>query len=269
MTADAGHGSAPDRREPAPGRGERPSFLSLEKAMLGETDAAEAARIEARLASDPEWAAQWRAAARLRSPLAWERVRQRLRDPASRSPQPPGAWPRLAAYLDAVLPRFPRPVLAAAAACLALALLVLPFAGRIDRAPDGFRMKGSGRPEVALEVDGARIPPNRGTVAGPGAVLTFSYRSPKPLFAQIWYVEDGGTPRRFDGKGDDNLYWPARGGWTRAPQRVELEGSWKVQRVFIVASPSSLREADAQGFVSGRARAPKDVFVFAYTLEHP
>ena len=242
------------------------SFLRIEKALLGELDAVEKARFEADLETDPVLRARYHEARARTSPLSWEKVRAALPDPSGIAPRPEarraparaGRGERALAWLDRVLPRFPRPALALGG-CLLLLLALLPFTGR----DAGFRAKGGAKPQVALEVDGVRVPPGDTYPVKSGAILTFAYRSPGPLFVQIWYSEDGSAPGRFDGKGEDDLRWPAHPDWTYAPQRIQLDGAWKSQRVIIVTSSRPLGPSRAASLAAGRhARGEASVFTF-------
>jgi hypothetical protein len=236
----------------------------MERALLGELGPAEQACFEADMASDPELRRAYREAASRASRLDWEHIRSALPpDPKAARPSVRGnggLWARL----DALFPRIPGPIYALSA-CLLLAAAMLPFLAGGER---GLRAKGSMRPQVALEADGVRVSGQGAFRVGEGAILTFAYRSPGPLRAQIWYSEDGAAPRRFDGKEEEELLWPASPEWGQAPQRIQLEGSWKTERIIILASPRPI-PAPRAAALAASGRTDGEVSVFTFTLGRP
>jgi hypothetical protein len=117
-----------------------------------------------------------------------------------------------------------------------------------------------------LEIAGARVPVGARSAAKSGDVLEFVYRSAKPLYAQVWYIEDDGVPSRFEGKDDAGLYWPSTSAWVKAPQRIRLDGQWKAQRIVVLASSKSIPDDDVQPILSGRKRPGPGIHLYTFNL---
>ncbi|MDB5047214.1 MAG: hypothetical protein JWO30_285 [Fibrobacteres bacterium] len=242
------------------------SFLKMEKAILGEATAQERVQLERELARDDglnEYFAEMKAT---RSSRDWPHLRRLL--PASVSREA-GLGTTLAGWLETLLPRPSRSVMAWSAAFAMVLLLVLPVTWVRMQEESGLRSKGGSRPEVNVEVGGVRLAPGQSLHVKNGDILTFSYRSAKPFYSQIWYAEDSGVPSHFEGKEEASLYWPPASSWKKAPQRIRLEGNWKVQRILILASPESAPGADVGRVLSGQEKPKQGSYLFTFDLLQP
>jgi hypothetical protein len=252
-----------NRNEPSAAREDRIPMLRLEKYLLNELPPEERARLEEDAARNPRLASSLAEMRESRSALDWQALRGRMEAPAPSL----SIFQRLGNRWEAWLPA-PGPKLAWAGA-FALLLLLAPAALIPFKGDSGFRAKGHSNPEVVLEIGGSRLAPGERQNVQTGDILGFSYRSIKPLYTQIWYREDGGAPSLFDGRSDSSLFWPASAGWTPAPQRIRLEGEWKIQRVIILASPGRIAPEDARRMVLGELKPKKPAGLFTYDLIRP
>jgi hypothetical protein len=252
--------------KPMTGGNEAPrlSFLRMEKHRMGELSADESAEVAAEISGGADAALYQSSMDENKSSLTWAQLRRRINEEEN-----PGRMSGLLARLDAWLPRPSRAVMAWGGA-LCLLLLVLPVA-LMTRTSEtgGLRAKGSGRAEVLLSVGDREAASGQTLHSKSGDVLTFSYRSIQPVFAQIWYVEDGSAPAPFAGKEDEALSWPASSSWRKAPQRIMLDGNWKSERVIIVTSTQRLQAEDARRLASGGEKPKKGAEVFIYELSQP
>jgi hypothetical protein len=261
----------PDPKDPAAGGKDRISLLRLEKYLRNELSPEARAGLERDAARDARMASALAEMRETQSSLDWQALRGRLEAPAPRSEPaaaPTAFFSGLAKRLEAWLPNPTGPKLAWAGALAAL-LLLLPAVLVPIRSDSGFRTKGHANAEVVLEIDGSRLAPGQKRKVRNGDVLGFSYRSAKPVYARIWYQEDGGAPSLFDGRSDSSIFWPASSGWSPAPQRIRLEGDWKVQRVIILASPDPIPSGDARRIILGESKPGKQAGLFTYELLRP
>jgi hypothetical protein len=253
----------PENSMPSGAGSPRVSFLRMEKYQLGELTAEQRLQVEREVRENANAATYARAMKETQGTLSWLRLRKSLA-----AENGPGFLASLWARLDAVLPRPSRAALAWGGA-LCMLLLILPVSMISRTGGTGLRAKGSSRPEITLEVGDHALSAGQSGHARPGDILTFSYRSAKPLFVQVWYVEDGGSPNAFEGKAETALSWPASSKWQKARQRIMLDGNWKTERVLIVASPERISAEQARRLVFGSDKPKGGVEVFAYDLLQP
>jgi hypothetical protein len=261
----------PDPDQPAAVRDDRISLLRLEKYLLNELSSEERAGMERAVAENPRLASSLAEMQETNSTLDWQGLRSRLEVPAPATVAKPSAAsfiPDFRKRLDAWLPNPTQPKLAWAGAFAVLFLLIpailLPIKSGFE-----IRAKGGSHAEVVLEIGGSRLAPGQMQNVQAGDILGFSYRSANPIYTQIWYREDGGEPNLFDGRSDSNLFWPASSGWSTAPQRIRLDGDWKVQRIVILASPEKIAAEDARRIILGDLKPKKQAGVFTYDLVRP
>lgn len=245
------------------------SNLRVERYLLGEMDGEERNLFERDASADPLLAASLLRARETSSPLEWDRLRRRLPLPTAAA----GTATRSDAIARWIKARFIAPSRSALAwgGALAALLLLIPILDlrAIRPGEDGMRAKGGARPEILLEIQGEKLAPGQRRAVQSGDIIGFFYRSSKPLYTQIWYVEDLGSPALFDGRPDSSLFWPATSAWISAPQRIRLEGEWKSQKVMILASREILRAQDAQRILRGREKAAGGAELFTYDLYQP
>ncbi|GEM_PF-4062369 len=259
----------PDTEQP--GGSESPkariSLLTVEKQLLGELSPKQSAALEKDIRSNPGLAAYVEDLKRSESPLDWTQVRSRLgqREPLK---TPDSFLAVLTSRLDSLFPKPTHPKLAWAGIFGLLCVFLVPALISPKRVLE-FRSKGSGRPEIVLEVSDAKMLPGESGNVKSGDVMTFTYRSVKPLYTQIWYTEDGGAPSLFDGRKDNSLFWPASSSWEKAPQRIVLEGNWKRQHIVVLASPTAISMDRADRILSGSEKSHEPITVFTYELLQP
>jgi hypothetical protein len=241
----------------------RVSLLHLEKYLLNELSPEERLDVESQAAQDGavgEYLARMKTEV---SPLTWSKVRMQAQE--RRGVEVSDFFSAAMRRLSSLFSGPARPLLAWGGV-MALLLVLVPVS--LHRG-GGLRAKGSGQAEVSLQVDGAAVAPGREAHVQSGGILTFSYRSVFPLFAQIWYLEDGGAPSAFEGKGDVSLSWPASSSWTLAQQRIRLEGDWKAQRVIVVTSRNPLSRDEGLKLLSGASKPGKGERMFSFNLLQP
>jgi hypothetical protein len=254
------------------------SFLRMEKLLLGEASPRERAALERELAANPARASYFRKMRETRNPMDWSRLEARL-DPVPartaaahdrcKEPKRRSFAETSAAWLNSVLPFPSRPAMGWSMAFAAL-LLVLPVSWMSLRQEEsGLRFKGAAVPEISLEVGGTRIAPGQTRHVTSGEILTFAYRSVKPLYAQVWYSEDDGAPVHFEGKDETSLFWSPASAWQTAPQRIRLEGNWRTQRILILASPKPVSGEDARRILTGNAKPGKGASILTFDLVQP
>jgi hypothetical protein len=262
----------PDPSEPSAGREDRVPLLRLEKYLLNELSSEERAGLEREAARDPRLASSLTQMREARSTLDWQALRGRLEPLApvlvAKRAAPSSIFSGLGKRLDAWFPNPAVPKLAWAGA-FGVLLLTLPTVLVPLKSDSGFRAKGHSLAEVVLEIEGSRLAPGQKRNVQAGEILGFSYRSVKPLYTRIWYQEDGGIPSLFDGRSDSSIFWPASSGWSPAPQRIRLEGDWKVQRVIILASPDKFTSEEARRIILGESKPRKPAGLFTYDLVRP
>lgn len=245
----------------------RISLFSLEKQLLGELSPKQSAALGNEVRTNPELSAYIENLKRRESPLDWIRVQRRL-DQRESLKESDSFLAVMARRLDALFPKPTHPKLAWAGVLGLLFIFLVPallFPKRVAE----LRSKGGGRPEIVLEAGDAKMLPGESGNVESGDVMIFSYRSNKPIYTQIWYTEDGGKPSVFEGRKDNSLFWPATSGWSKAPQRIVLEGNWKRQRIVVLASPNAIPMDRADRILSGSEKSHKHVDVFTYELMQP
>ncbi|MEO6096432.1 MAG: hypothetical protein ABIW76_12315 [Fibrobacteria bacterium] len=275
------------------------SFLRMEKFLLGEASPRERAVLEQELSADPKRAVYFRKMRETRNPMNWSRLSARLHiDPATiaagerrdvgseaerneskerrermdrklQNVHARGSFPETAAaWLNSILP-FPSRSAMAWSVAIAVVLVVLPVSWMATHRESALRFKGSAIPEISLEIGGSRIAPGQTRHVTTGEILTFAYRSGKPLYAQIWYSEDNGSPVHFEGKDETSLFWTPASAWQTAPQRIRLEGDWRTQRILILASPKPVSGEDARRILTGNAKPGKGESILTFDLVQP
>lgn len=259
----------PDNERPggAEAHKARISLFCLEKHLLGELSPNQSAELENEVLNNPGLSAYIENLKRRESPLDWIRVQRRL-DQRESLKESDSFLAVLARRLDALFPKPTHPKLAWAGIFGLLFFFLVPALISPKRVAE-LRSKGGGRPEIVLDVGGAKILPGDTGNVKSGDVMTFSYRSNKPIYIQTWYTEDGGTPSVFDGRKDNSLFWPASSAWANAPQRIVLEGKWKRQRIVVLASPNAIPMDRADRILSGSEKPHEHVDVFTYELMQP
>jgi hypothetical protein len=187
-----------------------------------------------------------------RSRLSWEQMRDRLDTDTARIPKNPSAWKSpwdLSKLWDLIYPRrYGLSLAIGGTLALLLALLPGKQAFLVD---SGLRAKGATPIEVRLMAGEKTLESGASSPVRNGEILSFSFRSAESLFVRIWYSEDGGSPRYFGGRIDPNLNWPSASSWTRAPQRIQVDGNWKSQEIWVLVSTDSLpSDIDPREFAS-------------------
>ncbi|HKP98299.1 MAG TPA: hypothetical protein VJ385_21390 [Fibrobacteria bacterium] len=132
---------------------------------------------------------------------------------------------------------------------------------KAEKAVVGFAPKGLEDVMVRILISGKEYEAGSVANAGPGETLGVAYRSPRIVSAQIWFLEEGGTPQAMSGEG--SLQWPAAPGWRPAPVRILLEGDWHRQTVWVITAFSAFTAAEALEAVAGKApRADLHAHIF-------
>lgn len=252
----------------------RPSFLKSEKYLLNELSEAEKKDFEKQLENDPEAQAHLNNLATTQSKLSWNEMKQKIalsseaetvsRKRVQKQVHSTSLPDKLQSLFDkAFSPRL------ALAGSFILLLTLLPIFYLTTQPENGFRSKGRGIPEVILAIHNQNLVSGKSVSAITGDVLTFSYRSTKPLYTQIWYSEDKSAPQLFDGRKDSSILWPASSSWAIPSQRIQLEGNWKTQQVYIVTSLSKLTNEKAKQFLLLEEKPSSEIHIFSYTLNQP
>jgi hypothetical protein len=243
------------------------SNLRAERYLLGELTAADQLSFELEIRENPELSAYISELKGISSRLNWEQIRNQL--PVENVVNQPNSESfSMIKWLDRFLPKTSGPVLRWGGA-LAMVLLLTPFLWQFNSETFGLRSKGKASPEIKLEIGGKQLEAGQRQSAFSGDIMTFSYRSSKPIYTQIWYVEDLGTLSLFDGRTDSSLFWPATSSWKHAPQRIRLEGDWKSQKVIIITSQKPIHLEDAQRILKGDQKENGHTEIFTYELYQP
>jgi len=215
----------------------RISLRKIDSLLNGELEEEESRRLREQISASPKTKAYFDRQMNLRSDLTWSKLSRAVEADGQSGPQ---GWIRRLSRLalGPVGPGWRRPALASGAFAL-LALGTVWWQARdpgerADRAR--FSAKGSRFAEAQLQVRGQGYPAGALIDAGPGDTLSILYRSADTVYAQVWYREEGGELRSFDGKAPRGFALPPVTAWTQAPQRVLLEGTWRRQEVWIALS---------------------------------
>jgi hypothetical protein len=230
---------------------DRPSLLELERFLLGELEDAAARSIAERAESDPELAGYLEGMRREKLGVPLETMKRRLGAPAaapSRSRAPGKPEDRLR-FGDAVRRAWGR-ISARPGPGLALAGLVLGFSGlgylslREPPSRNGMQVKGMGSAEIVLESKALEYHSGEWVPARTGDTLFILYRSPAPVFCQVWHQEDGSAARPLAAADHSTPAWPASLSWQKARQSLVLEADWRRQEILVLCSQAPFgREA--------------------------
>jgi hypothetical protein len=247
--------------------GNRISLLRIQRYLIDDLPSDERVSLEYEIRQNPELAEYLEEIKSSKSALEWPTLRSQL------SELPPlnhgeSFLAKLRNYIVYLLPE-PTPARLSWAGAFAVLFLLLPAVFLKIQPDSGFRAKGNSHTEIILEVGGHRMTKGQKRHVNSGEILTFSYRSVKPIFTQIWYQEDGGSASLFDGSDDISLLWPASSNWAKPVQRIRLEGNWKVQRVLILVSLEKITGDEARKLITGERKPKKDSEVFTYDLLQP
>lgn len=146
-----------------------------------------------------------------------------------------------------------RPGIALAALPLVGGLVFLSLTTTTDTT-QGFRSKGGGKVEVRMKINGKEYAPGASIPAKAGDTAYILYRAPEPAHVSIWYRQDQGETRELEGERPER--WPASLAWKIAPQAALLDGEWREQRVWVLASSDSLTSKESMNILSGREKGP-------------
>jgi hypothetical protein len=239
------------------------SLWKLDKLMQGELPEAEAAALMASVSDSPEAMRYLERYSGMRSASSWEKFRESSAGTGSR--HSPSAPRDNLSWMHRLFPGAGGRGFAMAMACL-VAVGIGTWTWHQSGAPrpgwhgsdagdPGFRSKGAEAIRVRLIVQGAEVEAGEIASAKPGDTLGISYRSPTPVSAQIWYREEGGQAAPMTGK-PGVLRWDPSTAFTRAQVRIILDGDWKRQTVWVIASPSDFSEAEALQAMDGKSIRP-------------
>lgn len=242
-------------------------FLRLEKYLLDEVSLRQKKQVEEDASKNPDIAASLSDLPKMKSALGWQQIKNQL--PPSIPETDNRTLVEIVKHRLGEKIRVPsKPMMAWAGALVLLVVMAPILISQYVGSPD-IRFKGKNHPEIILEVDGQPIPHGKTRSVAPGGVLSFSYRTPNPLFIQVWYSDDGGPPELFAGKEDANLSWAASSSWQKPPQRIRLEGNWKDQRVMILSSTKMIPMEEARRIILDEAKPKAGAEVFTYYLKQP
>jgi hypothetical protein len=245
----------------------RLSLWRLEKLMNGDLPPAEAEALRESLSGSKEAAAYLAKYAALRSDL---------RRKEGRAPNIREAWP---AWARNVFPSrghkrhhgtyrgFAWAALLAMGAGLVTWSLrqppsrVSPASGLED---SSYQLKGPEAIRVRLQIGAVACNPGEVASAKPGDTLGITYRSPRPVLAGVWFLEEGGKPQAMTGPAGKKA-WPIAMGWGPAPIRILLEGEWQRQTVWVLSSFSAFTTAEALQALQGGPHR-EDLWVDTFRL---
>jgi hypothetical protein len=254
----------------------RLSLWKLDRLIEGELPEAEASELRRAVETSPEAQRYLNSQANLKSDLALDWVRKRLRENPGERTRARAAGgrrnPRI--LIGDFFESFGSPKGGLALAFLAvLGVSVWTWQAR-ESAPtfagkDGskYHSKGMDAPGIKLIVKGAEYETADLIPARSGDTLGFSYRSPFALRTQIWYREENGRPEAMMGPASI-LEWNAALGWKQPSDRVILEGDWKHQTLWIVWSKNAFTAEDARKALEDGSRSP-ELHAEAFRLARP
>ena len=102
---------------------------------------------------------------------------------------------------------------------------------------------------------------------GPGDTLTFQYRSPNPLFVEIWYRDDSSQPLPYV---SEVKQWQPSLSWAPAPGRIVLYSGWSEETVFLLYSSAAFTAGEAREAVAGHRRPDRlGMRAFHLRARHP
>lgn len=239
----------------------RISLWKLDQLIQGDLPGAEADALRAAVAESPEALAYMERAASLKSELSLEDVHSGARrGNAMKKPRPAAvsSWNRVMDILSLRSgvrgPGF--------AFAFALALGIGVWTWRVQHAPivpaetertGNYSIKGSGDAGFRIVIRGAESDTGQVISARNGDTLGLTYRSARPVTAQIWYREEGREVQPMTGTAE-TLPLDAAMAWRPVGPRIVLEGDWKRQIVWVVWSAEPFTSEEAKGALEGTAK---------------
>lgn len=228
--------------EARPGEG-TVSFFRLEQYLEGRLNPAEAAETARIIEKNPLLKRFVEEQASVRSTISLSTFRRRLQAERSPSRVSPGAASirKALTVFESAFERFfhpslPRPVWAMLLILtLGTSLYWMGFNSRPPgKAEAGLRAKGDSRISALLnrkELDPAEV-----HFARAGDTLRFEYRSPSPLHVQIWFQDDGQTPKPYLSSENALSRWPSSLAPQAAPAQIVFDSSWTEEVIWIIGS---------------------------------
>lgn len=250
----------------------RISLRQLDLLMAGELPEPVAAALRDAVSKSPEAIAYLEKYSHARSGLTLGKLRASVGKPDSWGHSLPAARRLLQRAGALLFPTGPRGLGFALGGLAIMGLGILTWQSQNPdggvRSEDGkFQTKGLEGTVVRLVIRSAEIEPGELAQARPGDTLAVSYRSAKPVHAQIWYQEENGDPQAMSGD-SATLDWGAAMGWRLAPERIVLDGDWKRQTVWVIWSQSPFSAGDAKKVLGG-SQGRTDLHAEAFRLVKP
>ena len=118
--------------------------------------------------------------------------------------------------------------------------------------PGNYRIKGSGEAEFRMVIRDTESDTGQLISARNGDTLGLSYRSARPVTAQVWYREEGRQALPMTGTAETIPLKPAMS-WRQAGPRIVLEGDWNRQTMWVVWSAAPFTSEAAKGALDGHA----------------
>jgi hypothetical protein len=250
VNGNEGFGEGPDRI----------SLWKLDRLMQGDLPVPEAEALRAAVSRSPEALAYMQRNASLKSGLRIEGIRSGASTGGSGRTTPPAenpGWIRIRDFLS-----LRSGVRGAGFACaFALALGIGLWTWRLQNAPPplsetalpgNYRIKGSGEAEFRILIRDTESDTGQLISARNGDTLGLSYRSARPVTAQVWYREEGGQALPMTGTAETIPLEPAMS-WRQAGPRIVLEGDWNRQTVWVVWSAAPFTSEAARDALDGHA----------------
>jgi hypothetical protein len=235
--------------ESAPGR---ISLRKLDQLLAGELPEAEAERLRAALADSPPASEFLAESANWHSRLSLEKILRSRRGVAPWRDRAKRAWNfAMGVHSGAGVRR-----IGFATAFLCVLGAGIWNYGLRELGGDGrWRAKGGVEAGVRLSIQGTEYDSGQLVSAHSGDTLGVVYRSSVPLFAQIWYREEGGAAQPMEGLpgGSVDWSWPRTTGWRPAHSRIILDGNWRRQTVWVIWSPLDFTAEEAGKAIAGRS----------------
>lgn len=231
------------------GNSGRNNLFELDLLMLGQLDPEAAERVRRSAASDASIGEYLARSRNLRSRLTLAEMGLAKSAPSPRNRSLTWFRPSKAAW-------------AMAAAVMAMGIGVWTIRTPPPPAAE-YHVKGVG-PGFRLLLGSGRIDAGGLSEAENGDTLRLAYRSPFPLFVQIWIQENGADPKRLGGSAPGKA-WEAKTAWTNGPASLILEGKWTRQTVWVVWSARDFMPEQAGQAISAGASSG-DVHASAFRL---